>query len=273
MKQAFGRKNRTKMSEAQKADAGMAAAKGEYFSFVDGDDYIEPEMIAGLWQALAKQGDRLAICGFRKVTEEWELLRKTEMRFPDRMTEDEFWYQLFFPYRDLGTVAWNKLYHKSLFEDLRFPKGAIHEDEWLVHHYVSRAGQVSVVNECLYFYVVRGGSITAQPLSPRSLSILEAFSQRLAYFAEKGKARAVTLGMRNYARYVVFFLDDWRGRKELTKEKSKVRTDFLLEIARYLGFAGKADRAYWFAALNCPMLLRRVIRLKEKRARKRAQST
>ena len=258
------------MSEAQKADAGMAAAKGEYFSFVDGDDYIEPEMIAGLWQALAKQGDRLAICGFRKVTEEGELLRKTEMRFPDRMTEDEFWYQLFFPYRELGTVAWNKLYHRSLLEGLAFPVGRIHEDEWLVHRYIQRVGHIAVAKKCLYDYVARKGSITAQPLTPRSLSILDALSRRTAYFMETGKQRAVVLSMRNYARYVIFFQDDWRKEKQYAAEKNRIREDFRGEMRRYRAVAPAVDYAYWVCALHAPGLMRQVIRRSEARKKTRA---
>ena len=253
-------------------NAGMDAARGEYLAFVDGDDYVDPDMYSALCQALLSSGDKLAICGFNKVTDGGALRRKTDMRYPERMTEDEFWYQLFFPHRDLGTVAWNKLYHRSILEGLHFPVGAIHEDEWLVHQYVSRAEHITVVNRCLYYYVVREGSITAQPLSPRSLSILPAFSQRLAYFSEEKKQRAVTLTMRNYARYVVFFLSDWRGDARYAEYSAQVREAFKREIGRYRAHAPAMEVAYWECALRAPTLMRRLIDRREKRKRKLAQA-
>ena len=240
-------------------NAGMAAAKGEYLAFVDGDDYVDPEMYAALVQALKNTGDKLAICGFKKVRDDGTLRKQTEMSFPPSLSEDEFWYQLFFPFRDLGTVAWNKLYHRSLLEGLAFPVGKIHEDEWLVHHYVSRAERVAVVNRCLYYYVVREGSITSQALSPRSLSILPAIGQRTAYFAEKGKKRAVVLSMRNYARYVILFQSDWRDEPRRSKNISEIRKDFRREIKKYSSYAPPADAVYWRFALYAPSLMRRLI--------------
>ena len=240
-------------------NAGMAAAKGEYLAFVDGDDYVDPEMYATLVQALRDTGDKLAICGFKKVRDDGSLRKQTEMSFPPSLTEDEFWYQLFFPFRDLGTVAWNKLYHRSLLEGLAFPVGKIHEDEWLVHQYVSRTERIAVVNRCLYYYVVREGSITSQALSPRSLSILPAISQRTAYFAEQGKCRAVALSMRNYARYVILFQSDWRDEPRYAKNISEIRKDFRQEIKKYSSYAPPVDAVYWHLALYAPSLMRRLI--------------
>ncbi|MBQ9408769.1 MAG: glycosyltransferase family 2 protein [Clostridia bacterium] len=253
-------------------NAGMDSARGEYIAFVDGDDYVDAEMYATLCQALEKSEDKLAICGFKKVTDEGVLKKKTDMRFAPRLTEDEYWYQLFFPFRDLGTVAWNKLYHRSLLEGLRFPVGAIHEDEWLVHQYVSRAEHITVVNRCLYYYVVREGSITAQTLSPRSLSIFEALSQRLAYFAKAGKKRAVVLSMRNYAHYVARFLSDWKRAPQYAEHVSKIKAAFRQEIRRYGEYAGVVDRMYWKITLYAPGLLQRLIRFKEERKRRPAQA-
>ena len=252
-------------------NAGMEAAQGEYIAFVDGDDYIAPEMISLLYEALRKSGDRIAICGFNKVTDAGELRRKTAMDFPERLTEDEFWYRLFFPNRDLGTVAWNKLYYRTLLRGLRFPVGKIHEDEWLVHQYISRAGHISVVNQCLYYYVIREGSITAQTPSPRSLSILQALSQRLEYFSETGKRRAVVLGMRNYAHYVIVFLSVWRKDKRFKDQVSQIREDFQGEIKRYKEYANPIDIAYWQWALHAPGLMRYIVEYKERSKRKAAR--
>lgn len=44
-------------------NAGLDAANGAYIGFVDGDDYIEPDMYAQLLQAIQKDSSDMAVCG------------------------------------------------------------------------------------------------------------------------------------------------------------------------------------------------------------------
>lgn len=44
-------------------NAGINAAKGEYLSFVDSDDYIQPDMIEKLYDAAVKTNAEIVICG------------------------------------------------------------------------------------------------------------------------------------------------------------------------------------------------------------------
>ena len=46
-------------------NVGIEAATGAYLGFVDGDDYIEPEMYQKLYSALVENDAEISICRFR----------------------------------------------------------------------------------------------------------------------------------------------------------------------------------------------------------------
>ena len=48
-------------------NVGIEAATGAYLGFVDGDDYIEPEMYERLYAALTENNAEISICRFRYV--------------------------------------------------------------------------------------------------------------------------------------------------------------------------------------------------------------
>ena len=48
-------------------NAGLAIANGEFIGYVDGDDFIEPDMYQDMLSACLKTGAQIAICSYREV--------------------------------------------------------------------------------------------------------------------------------------------------------------------------------------------------------------
>ena len=81
----------------------------------------------------------------------------------------------------LLVIAWNKLYKRQLFDNVRFPEGRIHEDEFTSHRIISKTDSIAVVAEPLYHYRIREGSITASDKTQdlRHRDLLDALIDRL----------------------------------------------------------------------------------------------
>ncbi|MCQ4959099.1 hypothetical protein, partial [Veillonella parvula] len=61
-------------------------------------------------------------------------------------------------------VVWNKIFKLDLFngvEPVRFPKGRVQEDNFSIFRLFLNANSIVKVNNPLYFYVQRAGSIMA----------------------------------------------------------------------------------------------------------------
>ena len=97
-------------------------AKGDYLTFVDGDDWIEPQMYETLLAAMMEQDADLAVCRYRKIYENRRVDLSTPMAavfegqelLEKYLEEDEAWL--------IQTAVWNKLWKRSLSDGLRFPK-------------------------------------------------------------------------------------------------------------------------------------------------------
>ncbi len=91
-------------------------------------------------------------------------------------------------YKPLGwyyIVAWNKLYHKSVFQKIKFPVGKIHEDEFIIVQIMDQAKKIACVKFTGYFYLVqRKGSIMNKKDVQAQCDWLEALYERFFYCQE-----------------------------------------------------------------------------------------
>lgn len=173
---------------AEARNTGLKAARGQYIVFVDGDDYIEKDMIQKLHQCIEQDHSDFVLCNIHYVDEEGRYIKSKEVSLEDGIVgQKEFWKGyyggLIVPY----VVSWNKLYKKELFEHTFFEKGKIHEDEFILHQIISQCNIISVVKDKLYNYVQRSDSIMSKKYNINRLQAFEALNIRIDYFDTSGQ--------------------------------------------------------------------------------------
>ena len=171
-------------------NCGMDQAVGNYFMFVDSDDYIAPTMLEYLYKALMNKEADIAVCNFLHFFEEdrkrdfstniqSEVLSGAEI-FYSRKNERVY---------GIWTVAWNKLYKRETLGNVRFRFGKYHEDEFWTNDIYQMDIKVVTIPECLYYYRQRDNSIMGRKNIKRDFDILEALQERIAvYFMDERHA-------------------------------------------------------------------------------------
>lgn len=137
---------------------GLDRMSGSYVMFVDGDDFLEEDCVSKAYKKITKTDSDIVMFDYdimyknrtvkRKIsTEEYTLHSHIEMLQKNLDGE-------------ITDVIWNKIYRTELFKDLRFPKGINYEDIAMTYRLLERCKSFSYLQECLYHYIVRMGSIT-----------------------------------------------------------------------------------------------------------------
>ena len=145
-------------------NAGMDMATGEFISFIDSDDYIDPyfyeKMVHGFLNYLEAP---IIVCLTYKdengcisyYNPNWHT---TQPEFHSTLTfcEDCI-------LGKMSVVVWNKLFRSELMKDIRFRVGRIFEDSLFMHDLYpilkQYPGDVVVIPHYLYYYRIRQGSI------------------------------------------------------------------------------------------------------------------
>lgn len=126
---------------------GIEQAKGEYISFVDGDDYLDFDCIEKMMESLEQNGSDLIICGHRWVDENGVLLKTIPVA-------DDNGSGIF--------IACAMLYKRQLFNtwNIRFPEGKYYEDLSVAMEARLLSKSRKALPYVGYNYVQRQGSTT-----------------------------------------------------------------------------------------------------------------
>lgn len=146
--------------------AGLLEARGEYISFVDGDDYLDKNMLGELYQAAVdNQVDGVYNQMFYKVYEGKVSIKGNNLvdgKY-DLKEDDYIWQNIWNKDNKRGFFASQvcNLYRKELafrtYEGIS-DKVSFGEDEMFTLGYLSKAESVYVMHKSLYYYRVREGS-------------------------------------------------------------------------------------------------------------------
>jgi len=183
-------------------NTGIDNAGGQYLCFVDSDDCVSPFYVETLLESCLENDVKISFCGYT-LTDETTLPENIEL--PDSQYTTEIisgygYFERIYTHQEIAyVVVWNKLYHHSVFENLRFTEAHICEDEGIIHHIIDKCDRIAVSYQPLYFYTLRPGSImTTKGFRPSGMDVLEFWTERMDYFRAKGWDNLVYFTMKNY---------------------------------------------------------------------------
>ena len=161
-------------------NAGIEAASGAYYMFVDSDDFIAPDTVEKLYLAATEHDCEIAVCNIVRTYDDG-----TTEPFYHPVDQLTVWagQQRFETLKQPS--ACNKLFRAELFKDVRFPKGKFYEDTFVYHVLAYQARQIVLTGHDGYYYLSRRDSILGQPkYTDRYFDFIEAVYTRMTYLLE-----------------------------------------------------------------------------------------
>lgn len=149
-------------------NAGLDAAGGDYIAFVDSDDWVEADAYAHMLSLMEKYSVKL-VCGGRYDVDGKTGQRRVGLcpKKEEKISAEELAGRIFL-WDNCDSSACDKLYHRSLLENFRYPLGKICEDVPVIYKIVLKAGEVAMSDKPIYNYYHRPGSITTTSVSAKN---------------------------------------------------------------------------------------------------------
>lgn len=212
-------------------NAGLSAARNsgiewslknsdsEWITFIDSDDWIHPQYIESMLEANLKNNTQVCMGKFC-FTEKYNLSTdgnpieyikcvKTNNAFTDESLDPN--------------SACARLYRKSLFKDIRYPVGKLHEDRYTTYKVLFKFEKTSVVNYPLYYYFVNDEGIVHSSWSPRKLDNVEACEQQLEFFKNTENDEMFKYILDDYIHLLLFNLRIIKGKREFLIFEKQLR--------------------------------------------------
>ena len=166
-------------------NVGISKARGRYIGFVDSDDYIKKDMYEILLNLLKEYDADVSICNLYDVIYGKEYIRNKENGIQEYSRLDILKEVLLD--KNIQSYAWNKLYKKELFDEIKYPIGKKYEDIGTTFYIFEKCNKIVVTSEPEYYYLKRSDSLVNNVTESTVFDYMELILQRYLYINDNIK--------------------------------------------------------------------------------------
>lgn len=188
---------------------GLKYATGDFISFVDSDDWVDPDFIMTLIKQFYEYSVDIACIGFDYAYNDH--YEKYEYKIKSRVLSCKRALTVLCEGKKITNHVWNKMYKAQLFENVLFKEGRRFEDIYIMHCLFMKSKAVSVISKDLYHYFMRSDSILHEE-KPQNIADIA-----IGYISRYNALKSVidkyfTLKKCAWASYQILFLIDLKNK-------------------------------------------------------------
>lgn len=167
-------------------NTGLNCVKGEYFSIIDSDDFIKPNMYERMLNILSIENCDVVQCLFYNTFVNTRYPRRYNFQNKKNkvLSSQQFLFEMLYDWK--YCIFANKLFKTSLLQDIRFPEGRKIDDEFFTYKLICNAKKIVNINDCLYNYRMRKSSVVhANAKNVLLRDMLDCYIEREDYISQR----------------------------------------------------------------------------------------
>lgn len=164
-------------------NTGILNSNGEFMTFIEGDDFVDPNYLEELYHAALKNDSEIVVASYKEFNE-----------------EDNNYYIHVFDYKEEHfkqneliakrgiefETSWGILFHQRLFEHIQFPVGKSIGDCFTNYKLFMESCKASYIHKDFYIHRIRKGSLSTRYTEKYFTDVFEALLERVATLALLG---------------------------------------------------------------------------------------
>jgi len=216
---------------------GIKKATGDYIAFVDSDDYVDTTMYEKMYKKATKNNYDIVVCDFAYLYEDGRIIPvKSNLHYAKNNVKN---------YLLLPPMATIRIIKRELLNKYKFKKNIFYEDLELMPKLADTTDKIGFLEEPLYYYLQRNGSIMRQSMFSNKLldifSVLESnkevlynkYPEEIEYMYIIHLLRTATLRFLNYKNPNIYlkqirdtmkeYFPNWKNNIYYKKSNKKIK--------------------------------------------------
>lgn len=159
---------------------GLDIANGDYIMFCDSDDMVSKYYVENLLNAVINEKCNVGISKFLEIGEDIKNVGGEKSDTLKRYSVEDGLRNVLYQRNGLDIAPWGKIFEASLFENVRFPEGKVHEDLATIYIPILKGDGIVVVDSFDYYYRQNFNSTVHKKFSINKIDCIQ-FANQMYY--------------------------------------------------------------------------------------------